>query len=321
MPAATYFQIINEAMRLYREGKLKEANDLVTGAGDLEAGNPAQMLNFRYCIASKLGDMELAIRLMREAIVERGYWYGFDYLLKDDDLQPLQDIPEFKRLAAISREREVEAKRNSKPSMRTLKVEGSGNNQTRLLMAIHGNGDNAAVTAPYWQECLRHGYDLALPQSSQITFWDAYTWIDLDKGISELAVHLRLIQSIGVEQRDMVVAGFSGGAGLALYTVLMEEIAPIGLILMAPWLPELDNWREMLRSHGRKGLRCWIICGDKDDDCLEGAKRLFSMLEESGVNAQLQIIEGLDHDFPTDFDERLSHMLHDLEIESSEVVR
>ena len=321
MPAVTYFQIINEAMRLYQKGELEQAYDLVTEAGNLEAGNPAQMLNFRYCLASKLGDKELAIRLMREAIVEREYWYGFDYLLEDDDLQPLQEIPEFKRLAANSQEHEIEAKRNSKPSMRILKVEGSGSNQAKVLMALHGNGDSAAVTEPYWQGCLRHGYDLALPQSSQITFWDAYTWIDLDKGTSDLAVHLRSIHSMGVEQKDMIIAGFSGGARLALHAVLKGEIEPFGLILIAPWLPELDDWMEMLRSHGRMRLRCWIICGDQDNDCLEGAKRLFSILEESGVNAHLKIIEGLDHDFPVDFDERLPHMLHDLEMESSEEER
>jgi len=47
------------------------------------------MLNFRYCMASKLGDLELAIRLMREAIIDKGYWYGYEYLLEDDDLKPL----------------------------------------------------------------------------------------------------------------------------------------------------------------------------------------------------------------------------------------
>ena len=62
-------------MRLYREGRLADAYDLITSAGELKAGNSAQMLNFGYSIARRLGDRELALKLMREAIVDKGYWY------------------------------------------------------------------------------------------------------------------------------------------------------------------------------------------------------------------------------------------------------
>ena len=73
MPVVIYFKIINETLRLYREGRFIEAYDLVTAAEEVTAGNPAQVLNFRHSIAGKLGDRVLAISLMRTAIVEKGY--------------------------------------------------------------------------------------------------------------------------------------------------------------------------------------------------------------------------------------------------------
>ena len=46
---------------------------------------------------------------------------------------------------------------------------------------------------------------------------------------------------------------------------------------------------------------CWILCGDQDNDCLEGSKKLGFMLEAAGAYMRLDIVEGLDHDFPIDF--------------------
>jgi|GEM_PF-280982 len=313
MAVITYFQLINQAMRLDREGRPSEAYDLLTEIGKRIVGNPAQILNFRYCIASKLGDKELAFKLMREAIVDRGYWYGYDYLFEDDDLKPLRDSPEFKSLAEICRGREAEAKKNSRPSLKIVKKEGLDPKRPKLLMALHGNGDSAALIEDYWLPCMHQGYSLAFPQSSQVTFWEGYTWADLDKGRSELSQHLSSIQSgIAVEPTDMVVAGFSGGARLALLAVMKGDVIPGDLILVAPWLPELDKWEEEIRSIGEKKIRFWILCGDRDHDCLEGSKRLSSILEKAGAQVHLDIVQDLDHDFPVDFEVRLSKALKEL---------
>jgi len=309
MAVITYFQLINQAMRLDREGRPSEAYDLLTEIGERIVGNPAQILNFRYCIASKLGDKELAFELMREAIVDRGYWYGYDYLFEDDDLKLLRDSPEFKSLAEICRGREAEVKKNSRPSLKIVKNEELAPKRTKLLMALHGNGDSAALIEDYWLPCMRQGYSLAFPQSSQITFWEGYTWADLDKGRSELSVQ----NGIAVEPADMVVAGFSGGARLALLATMKGDVTPGGLILVAPWLPELDKWGEEIRYIGEKKIGFWILCGDQDRDCLEGSKRLSSILEKVGAQVQLDIVQDLDHDFPVDFEARLSKALEELQ--------
>ncbi len=312
MAIATYFQLLNQAILLDRKGRSAEAYDLVTEFEDKVVGNPAQMLNFRCCFASKLGRKELALGLMREAI-DRGYWYGYDYLLEDDDLAPLRDSPEFKDLAEICREREAEAKRSSEPSLKIVKAR-SGQGRPRLLMALHGNGDSVAVIEDYWLPCVDQGYTLALPQSSQITFWGGFTWADLDKGRSEVSHHLRAIQEdTAFEPTDNIIAGFSGGAGLALLAVMNGDVTPGGLILVAPWLPDLDKWEKEIISLGGKGIEYWIICGDQDGDCLDGSKRLSSILEKAGARVRLDIVQELDHDFPVDFETRLSRVLKEFQ--------
>jgi predicted esterase len=311
MPVITYFQLINQAMSLYREGELKEAYDLVTSNGESVRGNPAQVMNFRYCIASKLGEKELALKLMRQAVVEKGYWWGYDYLIGDDDLENLRDTPEFQSLAAICRTREIEAKKRSLPSMKILQAREQSPQCPRLLMALHGNGDNAKLTETYWLPCLREGFDLALPQSSQTTSWEAFTWEDLNRGLIELIAHLDRVQcALAIHQEDAIIAGFSGGARLALHAVLKGAVSPGGLILIAPWLPDLDSWGEALETIRAERIKCWIVCGDQDSDCLEGSKKLGSMMELDGIDTQLDIIKGLDHDYPVDFGARLSLYLN-----------
>ncbi len=310
MTTITYFELLNQALRLYREGRLAEAYDLVTQNGELVLGNPAQIFNFRYSIAGKLGDRGLALRLMREAIVDRGYWYGYNYLMEDDDLESLRSSPEFLSLAVTCQEREAEAKRNCRPSLKVMRSERPDANERKLLMALHGNGDSADLIDGYWLPSLRLGYSLALPQSSQTTFWDAYTWDDLERGRSELSQHISSVRSaLGTGAMDMILAGFSGGARLALHSVLMGDVAPSGLMLVAPWLPELDKWADEIRSLGKKGIRVWILCGDQDRDCLEGSKKLSSMMGSTGACVHLEIVEGLEHDFPIDFEERLTRAL------------
>jgi predicted esterase len=306
-------------MRLYHKGELQAAYDLVTEYGDFVDGNPAQIMNFRYCIANKLGKKELALKLMREAIVERGYWWGYEYLLGDDDLESLREDSEFNELSEICRNREVEAKKGGRPSLRIVKAKEPVGPGPMTLMALHGNGDNASLAEVYWLPCINQGFDLALPQSSQITSWDAFTWADLEIGLAELAKHADSVQgALDCNQSEMILAGFSGGARLALHSVLKGRVAPRGLILVAPWLPELDDWAEAIEIMVRGEIRCWIICGERDGDCLEGARKLSSMLKTAGSDVQLEIIPDLDHDFPVDFDDWLSRVLRKLNIGPSQ---
>lgn len=65
-------------------------------------------------------------------------------------------------------------------------------------------------------------------------------------------------------------------------------------------------------------MKCWIFCGDQDCDCLEGSKKLGTMLEMAGIHVRLEIMEGLDHDFSMDFEARLSRALKDLKTGSKE---
>lgn len=310
MPEMTYFRLVHRAIDLYNEGKLEEALDLIEKFGDMVEGNRAQILNFKCCIASRLGRTEMAMNIMREAIVGTEYWYPYEYLLQDNDLKSIRDQKEFTDLAEICREREIIARKEVRAELKLIMPLERSFTQSPWLIALHGNGDSVALTEKNWHSLLLQGYSLAFPQSSQITSHETYTWNDLEKGLMEINSHLNdLEKEHDITGGGWVLSGFSGGARLALYSVLYGDLHPKGLILIAPYLPEIKEWEGMVRNLTRKGLKICVLCGDQDSISFEAGKEVKRILDEIGIPTMLQVVEGLDHDFPDDFAQRLSEML------------
>jgi len=306
----TYFRLVHQAIDLYNEGKLEGALDLIEKYGGEVEGDRAQILNFKCCIASKLGRTEMAMNIMREAIIGTEYWYPYEYLLQDDDLKNIRDQKEFTYLADICREREILARKEVRAELKIIMPLGGSSTQSPWLMALHGNGDSVALTEKNWHSLLLEGCSLAFPQSSQITSHGTYTWKDLEKGLMEINSHLQdLEKEHDITGGEWVLSGFSGGARLAFYSVLYGDLHPKGLILVAPYLPEIKEWEGAIRNLARQGLKICVLCGDMDSISFETGKEVKRIMDEMGIPTLLQVVEGLGHDFPDDFAQHLSEML------------
>ncbi len=306
MTGLTYNQLMNGAVRLYHQGRFQEAYELVTmNAGKVE-GNQAQIYNFRFCLACRAGHQGLAMSIIREAVIDRGYWYSYENLLTDDDLAPLRDIHEFKRMAEICKGREAEARSTSRPEMDIAVSQDEG--PTTLLMVLHGNEENDQIARSQWIGdegpcCL-----MAFPRSSQIGFSGAYYWNDVELGVAEVRSHLRDLRQYFPVQ-SVVLAGFSAGARVALHLALDAESDVQGLILIAPWLPDLDEISSQIRGLRSRDVRCYIIWGDQDQDCREHSKALNELFEIEGVRHRKVEIPAMEHDVPSDLQALVPSML------------
>jgi len=76
----TYTRLINRTLEMYMKGDYLEAYNFITENYKGIKGNLAQIYNFRYTIVNKTGLEELALKIMIEAIVEKGFWYKYNYL-------------------------------------------------------------------------------------------------------------------------------------------------------------------------------------------------------------------------------------------------
>ncbi|WP_347550184.1 alpha/beta hydrolase [Pseudalkalibacillus hwajinpoensis] len=295
-----YTRLLNETITIYEEsGSLKAYQHIKKYADDVE-GNRAQLYNFKYALAAASGLEKEALAILKEAVIDHGYWYAYEYLQADEDLNSLRKYEEFKELVQLCKQREEEAKQAVKPELQV--VEGNGSS---ILIALHGDQENAEITEPYWNLAVSEGYTLALPQSSQIQFSEAFEWDDLDQAVDEVVAHdqrLEMKEDLGGHK---IIGGFSAGCRVALKTVLEKGLSVSGFLFVAPWLPEIDEWSELLNNLKGMNIRGYIICGDQDEDCLEGSSRLAELLKSKGILHQLKVVRGLDHEYPENFNEML----------------
>ena len=111
----TYTNLLNRTSEIYMKGDYLEAYNFITENYKGIKGNLAQIYNFRYSIANEVGLEELALQIMREAIVEKGFWYKYKYLIEDEDLKSLNKYKEFAELLDICKKRSQKPKKTRNP--------------------------------------------------------------------------------------------------------------------------------------------------------------------------------------------------------------
>lgn len=289
----TYIKLLNETLHCYaNKGSFEAYSYIMNNAKDV-MGNEAQIYNFKYALASAAGLEEEALHLMKKAIIENGFWYGSEYLISDDDLKPLHKFEEFHRMVQLCKEREELAKKSEQADVKYKYSKQTEN----LLITLHGDQENIQIIEPYWNSVMEQGFMLALPQSSQIQFSDGYVWDNIERGRDELKGHYNKIK-VNKTFGNIIIGGFSAGARVALHSMLQGEIEVNGFIFVAPWLPEMEEWEEMIGILHDKSIKGYIICGDQDEDCFEGTQQFVTLLKDKNIEHKYKVVPNLNHDYP-----------------------
>ncbi|QWI37596.1 alpha/beta hydrolase [Bacillus mycoides] len=300
----TYIKLLNETLHCYaNKGSFEAYSYIMNNAKDV-MGNEAQIYNFKYALASAAGLEEEALHLMKKAIIENGFWYGSEYLISDDDLKPLHKFEEFHRMVQLCKEREELAKKSEQADVKYKYSKQTEN----LLITLHGDQENIQIIEPYWNSVMEQGFMLALPQSSQIQFSDGYVWDNIERGRDELKGHYFKIK-VNKTFGNIIIGGFSAGARVALHSMLQGEIEVNGFIFVAPWLPEMEEWEEMIGILHDKSIKGYIICGDQDEDCFEGTQQFVTLLKDKNIEHKYKVVPNLNHDYPHNFDELLKEAI------------
>jgi predicted esterase len=291
--------------RLYQAGAYAEALELATREAHLFPEYSQKVIyTWRMNCAGGLKDYELTLRLLGEA-VQAGYWYS--KLLEDDDFAQLRGDSEFERLAGICNERRARAMADAVPVIKTF-APGDRSAPYPLLLALHGA--NATAEAKHWKSAVGQGWFLGLPQSSQVYTPDRYTWNDWDWALQEVPQRFTAIcTEHPIDTSRVVLAGFSQGGGLAAWLGLGGMIRVRGLVLVGPFLVNVNNLLPPLDRHGPYDLRTYIVAGARDEYCHGVAQQLADLLPKYGIECRLEVYTDLEHQFPLDFEAKLPEAL------------
>ncbi len=293
----TYTQLLNNTIKIYKTEGPKSAFNYIETHYSTVIGIEPQIYNFRYATAAAANLSERALELLEEAVLTKKYWYSVDYLSSDDDLNGIRDDERFKRCLQLCEAREIVAIESNHIQYKEI-PSISHTPSEKVLIAFHGNQENYDYTWPYWSTSATDKYNKIFPQSPTIEFSHAYTWDD------DLSPYEEVIDTLS-KYKHQILTGFSAGAHMALETALTTPSNCKGLILVAPWIPDVDLLNNRLGILKNYKLPIYLICGTQDEDCYDCTIAFKLLLDTHSIEYSFHEINELDHDYPTNFDQYL----------------
>ena len=282
-------QLLSKAIEILNSNGTIEAYKYLLSQKEHLNDYSSQLYNFLYCLASSTGAKGEALAWLREAIVQKGYWYRPE-VFEDEDLDLIRDSEEFLKYKNISDEKYYKALETTN-TICTWREKSSD----KLALILHGNQQNMFSGRDYWCFLKDEGYQIEYVQSKTIDSYNLYRWEDkgevqLDKIASEI---------YWGKYSHTALCGFSAGCNEILKTLAFTDVACDKVILICPWIPVLDeNLDEITTALKNKTVDIVIVCGENDKDCLPYAKKLHKVAEESGIRCNLEVVKGCGHNYP-----------------------
>jgi predicted esterase len=308
MSQLSFDDFTTHVFQLYEANDYSAAFDYVTR----EAGHFPEQAHrttfWRACLANCLGQTAAALQILQDWSAA-GYWVAEKRMRDEPDLQSLNGLPEYEAIVAISRERHKAAEAEETPKLVVFLPEQQAESYP-LLIALHGNGDNAKDTVPHWHAAVAQGWILAVPQSSQIYTPDGYVWSDRERATHEIQEHYAaLTQEYPINADKVIIGGFSMGAGYSIRLPMSGAIPASGFIAVGPYIPDVDTLMPFVESSKARGLRGVIIIGEQDKVCYETSLKVAEMLNAHDIPCKLEVYPNLGHEFPPDFEQKLAEAI------------
>ena len=241
-------------------------------------------------------------------------------MVRDTDLDPIRGRPEFKTLESeCNRLKHEQINQKTSPDLmvRLPPDYDEGKNWPALMVFHQRYGERPELTAAPWLPVLSMGMILTVPWSSQVYAHDGRSWDSLKVSEKDVQWAFSKLKDYRLDSENLVVAGFSQGGALSIYTVLKRIVPARGFVAVAPsdWIiPEekpaterqlpSEAFLSIVEASDCRGLRGSIIIGEKDP-FLPKIEKLYALMMEKGLDGKLQVETGLGHEYPEGFENKL----------------
>jgi predicted esterase len=165
-----------------------------------------------------------------------------------------------------------------------------------LLITLHGRNGNKEDDVGHWELARQRGWLVLSAQSAQPMFHRAYHWDNPAQGLADLSFYYDQVSGqYQIDPQRIVIAGFSQGSGMAIYTALTGSLPVHGFIGIGTWWADANQ----LDMQGRQ-IRGYFITGEKDHT-LERAREIQEVLRGNNVEFAEEVHADLAHEFSRDF--------------------
>jgi len=300
MNERAFSQTRRRVLKAHQEGDYTSALRIAEEAAIELPDRADQTTYWAACLHALLGDRERALRDLEEGF-ERGSWWAPELLDADPDLADLRGDARFRAIVSGS-ERMRASVAEGLPTDPLLRppVEPPADS---VVVLFHGRGEFAEDIGDQWAAARRAF--IVVPRSTQPLGMSAASWDDSQRAEADIQRAVEVASSrVALARLPLLTAGYSQGAAMAIVLAATRRLpGVVGFIAVTP----AAGWALQLLEPGElhaQDIRGHLITGSLDPrrgDCQRLAKRL----RESGAEVRLDVVDGLDHEYPPDFADRL----------------
>jgi dienelactone hydrolase len=295
MEQMTFGELAEKLTVLYREGKYTEALEIVEQNAHLFLDQIARITFWKMCLLSLCNRPDEVMAVFKQGL-DSGLWWQDD-IFTDPDLNAVRDLPEFKRLTAISQEKYEEAWARVQRDYALLIPQPSSSGLYPLLITLHGRNGNKDVDLQQWEVARQRGWLVLSCQSTQPVFQDAYHWDHPTTGLADLLFYYEQVsQHYQIDPQRIVIAGFSQGSGMAIYAARKGSLTVRGFIGIGTWWADANEL-----ASGRQNVRGYFVTGEQDHT-LDRAREIQNVLRTNEIQFAEEIHTNIGHEFPSDFE-------------------
>jgi len=302
MKQLSFDELTDQMMNLYRESKYAEALQIVEQNADRFLEHLARTTFWKMCLLSLCGRSNDVLSVFQKGL-DAGLWWA-ESQFRDTDLDAVRDLPQFKRLVAISQEKYQEVRTHIERDQTVLLPQASASGLYPLLIALHGGAGNKDSNLEYWKIAPQKGWLVLSPQSTQPLYSGSYSWIEPEQALADLNFYVeQILKEYPIDQQRVVIAGFSQGSGMAIYAALSGKLNVRGFIGIGTYWADPESLGPLAQLARRtKPIRGYFVVGKKDQT-LNKTREIQKVLNKNNIQFDEEVHPDLGHEFPPDFEQ------------------
>lgn len=289
----TFHQAARELFGLHREGRNTEMLSL---ARDVCAAFPERRTSAGYwlaCAEALCGNHTRAITILSE-LLDSGHWWHPRQLSEEMDFVAIKESVGFRDVLKRNG-LAYEAVRIGSRSRLLLMYPDHA--VARIIFVLHGQHGDATETEACWRDGLPSDCLLATTQSAIPTAPGKFGWEDEATAAAQVRGQTDMLMS-HFPNAQLSLAGFSGGARLALLWALERRILCQRVLAVAPTLTELDLERmSKFDLTTRRPPPIYLWWGETDRFA-QTIRRGAELLKSGGVSVTGNESPGVGHTYP-----------------------